>query len=83
MLKFTRLKFDSLTGQTVVRHTLEKSPQNPEEFYFEASRSGVRAHGDIVFEAHVDLDAYARALSASWKDHRGLVPRITSTGSGH
>jgi len=81
-MKFERTKFTGIDGAPKVRYTLVGGTPG-EEFYLEASRQGVMQKNELLLTDHSHLQAYAKALSDAWSDHKKMIPRIASNLSGH
>lgn len=76
--KFVKTKFDALDGKTVVAYTTEDSA-----FAIKASKAGVSFQGELTIEDQSELQQFAKLLSDAWTDHRKLVPKLSTTLSGH
>lgn len=76
--KFVKTKYDSLDGKVIVAYTTEDSA-----FSMKASRAGVTFQGELTLESQAELQEFAKLLSDVWTDHRKLVPKLSSTLSGH
>jgi hypothetical protein len=90
-MKFIRTSFVGLEGR-VVRFTLAKQFDDKKkltvqdegsDFYIEASRAGVRVKGDMRIDDFMHLDPFAKAITDAWKEHKKLIPQISTTLSGH
>jgi hypothetical protein len=78
MEKFTRTKYSSLEGHTVVAHT---SPD--EQFQLKADKAGLTLNGMFCIESEEDLQEFAKVMSDAWSDRRKLKVKLAKTISGH
>lgn len=77
--KFKRVKFDSLDGNTKVRFY---DPLN-EEFYVEATPSGIEVNGRYMMDSMKELEFFAALVSEAQREWFSLRRKIVSTASGH
>lgn len=75
-MEFTKTKYDSLDGKTIVGFSTEN-------FTLKASRAGVELDGSFFIEDQSQLQAFAKTMSDAWTEHKKLMPKITRTLSGH
>lgn len=76
--KFVKTKYDALDGKVIVAYTTEDSA-----FTIKASRAGVSFQGELMIEDMGGLQQFAKLMSDAWTDHRKLVPKLSTTLSGH
>lgn len=81
-MKFTKKKVSSLLGHTEVIFTLVTTEDNPLQLV--AAPFGVTLSGrsEVICETE-HLQAFAKALSEVWAEHRRLIPRLTQNLQGH
>ncbi len=84
MIKFNRRKMELPEGKIVVYHEHAVAEKSISAFTLVASREGVGFQGDsLVLRDRQELDAFAKALTDAWKDHRSLLPKLIAPGEGH
>ncbi len=75
--EFTRTKFSGIDGKTAVAWA------EPHGFKLEARPHGMVITGSFEISDLVELEAFARLVTAAWTDRESLKPKLVSALSGH
>lgn len=77
-------KYSALDGKTTVAFIQERK-ETGEPFTIKVNQSGMSFSGsmDQPISDKVQLNDLARLIGDAWKEHMKLVPKLTSSLSGH
>ncbi len=77
--EFTRTKFSSMEGHTVVAFDVE----GDDLFLLSARPRGLELEGKFELTTEQELQDFAKLISEAWSEHRKLKPKLVQTLSGH